>query len=164
MKTARLKLHLRERDDFKRFYDANTPNAALFVPVNDPPGAGDRVTVDLVFQGGPHVILNGRVVWRRATGDARTRAGVGVEVDENERSKLSYVLGYVRGGMLDVRVKRRLLVRLRVAYSTPRGKRVNFTRDLNEEGAFIQTSELSSLYIYSYKFVTFDTSEIIFII
>src|SRR5205823_6202267 len=74
-------------------------------------------------------------------GDARTRPGVGVAVDKSEKGKLGYILGYVRGGMIDVRDKRRLPVRLRVAYTSTRGRRVNFTSDLNEEGAFVRTAE-----------------------
>jgi hypothetical protein len=53
--------------------------------------------------------------------------------------------GYVRGGLLDVRERRRLPIRLKVAYSAPRGRRLNFTRDLNEEGAFVRTAEQLTL-------------------
>ena len=54
---------------------------------------------------------------------------------------MNYLLGYVRGGLLDVRERRRLPLRLKVAYTAPRGRRLNFTRDLNEEGAFVRTAE-----------------------
>ena len=47
----------------------------------------------------------------------------------------------MRGGLIDVRERRRLPVRLRVAYSGAKGRRINFTRDLNEEGAFVRTAE-----------------------
>jgi hypothetical protein len=40
-----------------------------------------------------------------------------------------------------MRERRRLPLRLKVAYSTPRGRRLNFTRDLNEEGIFVRTAE-----------------------
>jgi hypothetical protein len=36
-------------------------------------------------------------------------------------------------------------VRLRVAYTGQKGRRVNFTRDLNEEGAFVRTAEMLDL-------------------
>jgi hypothetical protein len=138
----RLKLHLIERSDFTKFQDPSAGGQGLFVPGNDPPGVGEPVTVEVVFQGGPRVLFHGVICWRRATGDARTRPGVGVSVDSAERSKMNYILGYVRGGLIDARERRRLPVRLRVAYSSPRGRRINFTRDINEEGAFVRASEL----------------------
>jgi Tfp pilus assembly protein PilZ len=137
---TRLKLHLLDRNDFHKYYDAQA--TSLFVAGGEPPSVGERATVEVVFQGGPRVLLHGSVLWRRATGDARARPGAGVGIDGAEHSKLRYLLGYVRGGLIDVREKRRLPVRLRVAYTGVRGRRVNFTRDLNEEGAFVRTSEL----------------------
>jgi Tfp pilus assembly protein PilZ len=136
---ARLKLHLLDKADFHKFHDGEGTD--LFVPGNDAPAVGGRVTVDIVFHAGPRVLLHGVVKWRRAAGNARTRAGAGIAIDEEERSKLTFLNGYVRGGLLDVREKRRLPLRLRVTYSSPRGRRINFTRDLNEEGAFVRTAE-----------------------
>jgi Tfp pilus assembly protein PilZ len=137
---TRLKLHLLERADFAKYHEG--PGAALFVPGAEPPNVGARVTVEVIFQAGPRVLLHGFVLWRRTTGDARARPGAGVGIDTSEASKLRYLLGYVRGGLMDVRERRRLPVRLRVAYSAAKGRRVNFTRDLNEEGAFVRTAEM----------------------
>ncbi len=137
---GRLKIHIVERNDFQRYQDASLGPSGLFVPTVEAQ-VGDRVVVEVIFQGGPRVLLLGTVKWRRATGDARARAGVGVEFQPSENAKINYVHGYVRGGLLDVREKRRLPLRLKVAYSAPRGRRLNFTRDLNEEGAFVRTAE-----------------------
>jgi Tfp pilus assembly protein PilZ len=144
---ARLKLHLLERTDFIKFHDPSLGPGGLFVPGTDTPGVGDPVTIEVVFQGGPRVLLQGIIRWRRTAGDARARAGIGVEFEASETAKLNYLHGYVRGGLLDVREKRRLPVRLRVAYhaSPSKGRRVNFTRDLNEEGAFVRTSEVLAI-------------------
>ncbi|MDB4969545.1 MAG: type pilus assembly PilZ [Myxococcales bacterium] len=139
---TRLKLHLVERADFHKYYD---PATGMFIPGADAPSVGERVTVEVIFQGGPRVLLHGAVLWRRTTGDARARPGAGVGIDGAEKSKVRYLLGYVRGGLIDVRERRRLPVRLRVAYSGVRGRRVNFTRDLNEEGAFVRTAEMLDL-------------------
>lgn len=136
---TRLKLHLVERTDFHKYYD---PSTGMFVPGNDAPSVGERVTVEVIFQGGPRVLLHGAILWRRTTGDARARPGAGIGIDGAEKSKVRYLLGYVRGGLIDVRERRRLPVRLRVAYSGARGRRINFTRDLNEEGAFVRTAEM----------------------
>lgn len=137
---GRLKIHLVERSDFARYQDASLGAGGLFVPSTEP-AVGTRVLVEVLFQGGPRVLLHGTVKWRRATGDARARAGVGVEFATSETSKINYLHGYVRGGLLDVRERRRLPIRLKVAYSAPRGRRLNFTRDINEEGAFVRTAE-----------------------
>ncbi|MCU1280834.1 MAG: type pilus assembly PilZ, partial [bacterium] len=75
----------------------------------------------------------------------RARPGCGIGIDGAEQAKIRYLIGYVRGGLIDVRERRRLPVRLRVAYSGLRGRRVNFTRDLNEEGAFVRTAEMLDL-------------------
>jgi Tfp pilus assembly protein PilZ len=144
--SSRLKLHLVERGDFAKFYDPNTPGGGLFVASADPPPIGTQRTVEVVFQGGPRVLLHGKVLWRRATGDQRARPGVGIGFDPTEQAKLSYIQGYVRGGLLDVRRKSRLPVRLRVAYVGPSGhRRINFTRDINDEGAFVRTAELPEI-------------------
>src|SRR3954471_16403121 len=140
---SRLKLHLVERGDFAKFYDPNTPGGGLFVASADPPPIGTQRTIEVVFQGGPRVLLHGKVLWRRATGDQRTRPGVGIGFDATEQAKLSFILGYVRGGLLDVRRRMRLPVRRPVPYPAPSGqRRINFTRDLNDEGAFVRTAEL----------------------
>ncbi len=137
---GRLKLNLVERSDFQRYQDPSLGAGGLFVPSVEH-GVGDRVLVEVIFQGGPRLLLHGTVKWRRTTGDARARAGVGVEFAASESSKINYLHGYVRGGLLDVRERRRLPIRLKVAYTAPRGRRLNFTRDLNEEGAFVRTAE-----------------------
>ena len=139
---TRLKLHLVDRQDFHKYYEAAS---GMFVPGAEPPNVGERVTVEVIFQGGPRVLLHGVVLWRRTTGDARARPGAGVGIDGAEQAKIRYLLGYVRGGLIDVRERRRLPVRLRVAYTGQKGRRVNFTRDLNEEGAFVRTAEMLEL-------------------
>ncbi|MGZ3439062.1 MAG: PilZ domain-containing protein [Polyangia bacterium] len=139
---TRLKLHLVDRADFHKYYEVAS---GMFVPGSDPPQVGERVTVEVMFQGGPRVLLHGVVLWRRTTGDARARPGAGIGIDGAEQAKVRYLIGYVRGGLIDVRERRRLPVRLRVAYSGQKGRRVNFTRDLNEEGAFVRTAEMLDL-------------------
>jgi hypothetical protein len=138
--SGRLKINLVERGDFQRYQDAALGNGGLFVP-NTEPGVGDRVVVEVIFQQGPRILLLGIVKWRRTSGDARARPGIGVEFSASETAKVNYLHAFVRGGLLDVRERRRLPIRLKVAYSAPRGRRLNFTRDLNEESAFVRTAE-----------------------
>ena len=137
---GRLKIHLAERSDLARYQDASLGTGGLLVPTIEP-NVGERVIVEVVFSDGPRVLFHGTVRWKRATGDSRTRAGIGVEFSASEAAKVNYLHGYVRGGLLDMRERRRLPIRLKVAYSAPRGRRLNFTRDLNEESAFVRTAE-----------------------
>jgi len=85
-------------------------------------------------------------MWRRPQlNDPRTRAGVGVQIHPSEKTKISYVNAWVRGGVIDKRDVRRLPVRLRVTYTARSGRRINFTRDLSEEGIFVCSQELLDL-------------------
>jgi Tfp pilus assembly protein PilZ len=45
----------------------------------------------------------------------------------------------VRGGLLDLRKKRRLPIRLSVTYGAVEGPATTFTKDINEEGLFLFT-------------------------
>jgi uncharacterized protein (TIGR02266 family) len=144
-RVSRLKLHLLARGDFAKYHTAGPSGSELFVPASEGCPVGTPVTVEVAFQAGPRVLLDGAVRWRRAAGDARTRAGLGVGVLPSEQAKLDYLLGYVRGGLIDMREKPRLPIRLRVTYSSLRGRRVSFTRDLSCEGMFVYASELPAL-------------------
>lgn len=139
---ARLKLNLVERGELARFWDGTVPGGQLFVPGLDPPKVGADSTVEVIFQGGPRILLQGKVAWRRATGDARARPGAGIAILPTESEKVRFLIGYTRGGLIDVRERRRLPIRLKVAYKASSARRISFTRDLNEEGAFVRSNEL----------------------
>src|SRR5262249_55734339 len=65
--------------------------------------------------------------------------GCTVAVSPADREKINYVNGFVRGGLLNLRERRRLPVRLEVTYGGIEGPCKTVTRDLNEEGVFILT-------------------------
>lgn len=142
------RLHLRvpTQEDWWKYYDPNISGGGVFCPSNEPPAVGAKVRVEITFVAGPRFILHGTVMWRRPQlNDPRTRAGVGVQVNAGDRSKVNYVSAWVRGGVLDKRDVRRLPVRLRVTYTARQGRRINFTRDLSEEGIFVRSQELLDL-------------------
>src|SRR5438477_572350 len=58
-----------------------------------------------------------------------------------ERDKINYLNGYVRGGLINLREKRRLPIRLAVTYGAVDGPATTFTKDLNEEGVFLFTDK-----------------------
>lgn len=126
---VRIELRLPDASDWIRVFDSR--DGTLFVARNPAPKVGTAVRIDLVVgQGGPRVIVRGTVISVRDGGSV-------VAVGPNERVKINYLNGYVRGGLLDLREKRRLPVRLPVTYGGVDGAMQTFTRDLNEEGVFV---------------------------
>jgi uncharacterized protein (TIGR02266 family) len=139
----RLRLRIPNAEDWQRFFDPNIAGGGVFCPIADPPEVGTEVRIEITFVSGPRFFVKGVVMWRRPQhNDPRARAGVGVKVDASERSKISYVNAWVRGGVVDKRDQRRLPLRLRVTYTARHGRRINFTRDLSEEGIFVRSQEL----------------------
>jgi uncharacterized protein (TIGR02266 family) len=142
----RLRLRVPNLEDWQRYFDPNISGGGVFIPTNEPPEVGTEVRVEITFVQGPRFFVKGIVTWRRPQlNDPRARAGVGVKVDPSERGKVSYVNAWVRGGVVDKREQRRLPVRLRVTYTARQGRRINFTRDLSEEGIFVRSQELLEL-------------------
>lgn len=108
------------------------------MPVAEPPVVGAEVRIDLlVEEGGPRVILTGTVLWRRADATTRDPAGCSVGLSAADREKVNFLNGYVRGGLLNRRERRRLPLRLQVTYGGLDGPIDTSTRDINEEGAFL---------------------------
>lgn len=140
-----IRLHLRVPGpgEWNRFFDPSIDGGGIFCPTTEPPETGTPVRIEITFISGPRFFLNGTVVWRRVNvKDPRARAGVGVKIVSEDLTKINYVNAWVRGGVLDKRELRRLPLKLRVTYSGRSGRRMNFTRDVSEEGLFIQSREL----------------------
>jgi len=126
----RIDLRLAAASDWIRVFDAR--DGTLFVAVSPAPSIGAAVRVDLIVgNGGPRIILRGTVITLRG------EEGCVVAVGPNERVKVNYLNGYVRGGLLDLREKRRIPIRLPVTYGAVDGPQNTFTRDINEEGVFV---------------------------
>ena len=96
---------------------------------------GATLQIDLEV-GGWAVTLRGTVVGERA--DPK---GVVVALGGSERDKINYLNGFVRGGLLNLREKRRLPLRLAVTYGAIEGPASTFTKDINEEGLFLFTDK-----------------------
>lgn len=107
----------------------------VFVPCSDPAEQGVAVRIDLDV-GGWLVTLRGTVVGHR---DEPT--GVVVALGGSEKDKINYLNGFVRGGLLNLREKRRLPIRLQVTYGAVEGPANTFTKDINEEGLFLFTDK-----------------------
>jgi uncharacterized protein (TIGR02266 family) len=135
---VRLTLALADKTEWVKVFDPR--GGGVFVATSEPPDAGTEVRVDLtVGGGGPRVILKGNVLWRRDEdgADGRSPRGCAVGLDVGDREKVNFLNGYVRGGLLNRRERRRLPLRLPVTYGGMNGPQKTFTRDINEEGAFI---------------------------
>ena len=119
-------------------------DSTIFVQHNDPPDVGQQARIDLTIGGegeGPKVILRGQVISRRVQGDAALPRGFSVALGAHEREKVNYLNGFVRGGLLNLRERRRLPLRLPVCYGGVSGPVDSFTRDINEEGVFIVSDD-----------------------
>lgn len=132
----RIDLRLTSQADWIKVFDPR--DGTVFVPMAKPIAIGEAVRVDLVVgDSGPTVILRGQVVAQRV----EPPSGVMIALAPSEREKVNYVNGFVRGGLLNLREKRRLPVRLNVTYGGTTGPCVTFSKDLNEEGIFVLTDQ-----------------------
>lgn len=142
-------LHLRVPtvEDWQKFFDPNISGGGIFCPTNDPPEIGSSVQVEVLFVNGPRFFVRGLVTWRRTQpGDQRARPGAGIQILPNERTKISYINAWARGGVIDKREVRRLPVRLRIIYTARSARRITFTRDISEDGIFLASQELLEIH------------------
>ena len=136
----RLTLPLVEKTDWLRAFDPR--GGGVFVATEKPPAVGEEVRVDLtITEGGPRVILKGNVVSRREKDEGEDRSGCHIGLLPDEREKVNFINGYVRGGLINRRERRRLPLRLPVTYGAIEGAKATFTRDINEDGMFILTEK-----------------------
>jgi uncharacterized protein (TIGR02266 family) len=131
----RLTLTLPERSDWVKVFDPR--GSSVFVATPSPPPLGEEVRVELhIIEGGPRVILKGKVTAHRPVSDGQGE-GAQIALMPSEREKVNFINGYVRGGLLNRRERRRLPLRLPVTFGGLQGAVQTYTRDINEEGLFI---------------------------
>lgn len=131
MAAVRLELRLSTQAEWIKIFDPR--DWTIFVPATQTIAEGESLRIDLDV-GGWLVTLRGTVVGHR---DAP--AGVVVALGGTERDKINYLNGFVRGGLLNLREKRRLPIKLSVTYGAIEGPATTFTKDINEEGLFLFT-------------------------
>ena len=127
----RLALTLASESDWIKVFDPR--DWTVFVAGSETARPNETVRLDLQV-GDWSVTLRGLVVTMRSDPD-----GIVVAMGPAERDKINYLNGFVRGGLLNLRTRRRLLVRLPVTYGAVDGPAKTFTKDINEEGAFLLT-------------------------
>lgn len=133
MGAVRLELRLTSQSEWIKMFDPR--DWTIFVPTDEEVENGTSLRVDLDV-GGWLVTLRGTVVGSRDAPD-----GVVVALGGSERDKINYLNGFVRGGLLNLREKRRLPIRLAVTYGAVEGPANTFTKDINEEGVFLFTDK-----------------------
>ncbi|HEU0036445.1 MAG TPA: PilZ domain-containing protein [Kofleriaceae bacterium] len=133
MGAVRLELRLANQSEWIKIFDPR--DWTVFVPTTatEQVEIGARLRIDLDV-GGWLVTLRGTVVGRR-----QEPSGVVVALGGSERDKINYLNGFVRGGLLNLREKRRLPIRLQVTYGAIEGPASTVTKDINEEGLFLFT-------------------------
>lgn len=132
MATVRLDLRLSNQSEWIKIFDPL--NWTVFVPSEQKVENGANVRVDLDV-GGWLVSLKGTVVNLRSEPK-------GLVVALTERDKINYLNGFLRGGLLNLRNKSRLPVKLAVTYGAVEGPAKTFTKDINEEGLFLITDKV----------------------
>jgi uncharacterized protein (TIGR02266 family) len=136
----RIDLQLADKADWVKVFDPR--DSTIFIPADDPAHVGEPIRLDLlVGQAGPRVILRGKVIARRMKGDASLPRGMSIALGPEEREKINYLNGFVRGGLLNLREMRRLPLRFPVTYGGIGGPCKTHTRDINEEGVFVITED-----------------------
>jgi hypothetical protein len=136
----RVDVRLQHKSEWIKVFDPR--DCTLFVALANPPAVGVTIRVDLAIgEVGPRVLLRGTVMRRHETAQGGFTAGCLVALGPREREKINYLNGFVRGGLLDLRERRRLPVRLPVTYGGIDGPCRTHTRDINEEGVFVVTEE-----------------------
>lgn len=134
---VRVEVRLKDRAEWVQLFDPR--DATVFVAHDDPPEIGQDVRIDLfVGDPGPRIILRGQVISRRVKGDNGLPRGFSAALGVEERAKTNWLNAFVRGGMIDLREKRRLPIRLEAEYTDGEPQKA-YTRDLNEEGVFVVT-------------------------
>lgn len=128
---VRLELRLGSHSEWIKIFDPR--DWTLFVPTEETVDNGSTLRIDLDV-GGWLVTLRGTVV-----GTRDEPAGVIVALGATEREKINYLNGFVRGGLLNLREKRRLPIKLSVTYGAVEGPATTVTKDINEEGLFLFT-------------------------
>lgn len=133
MGVVRFELRLASHSEWIKIFDPR--DWTVFVPTDETVENGSALRIDLDV-GGWLVTLRGSVVGMRDQ-----PAGLVVAVAGTEREKINYLNGFVRGGLLNLREKRRLPIRLQVTYGAVEGPESTFTKDINEEGLFLFTEK-----------------------
>lgn len=133
MGAVRLELRLNNQSEWIKIFDPR--DWTVFVPTDEPIENGRQLRIDLDV-GGWLVTLRGTVV-----GTREEPSGIIVALSGSERDKINYLNGFVRGGLLNLRRKSRLPVKLQVTYGAIEGPAKTFTKDINDEGLFLFTDK-----------------------
>jgi Tfp pilus assembly protein PilZ len=137
---VRFDLRLADKTDWVKVFDPR--DSTVFVATEAPPEIGRVARIDLALgEAGPRVILRGKVISRRLQRGGSVPPGFSVALGREEREKVNYLNGFVRGGLLNLRERRRLPLRLPVTWGGLHGPQETYTRDINEEGVFVVTEE-----------------------
>lgn len=136
----RVELKLADKSDWVKVFDPR--DFAVTLAGEKKARVGEEIRVDLIVgEGGPLVILRGKVLAHRDEPSGSAPAGTIVALGNDEREKVNYLNGFVRGGLLNLRERRRLPLRIPVTYGGVNGPQKSFTRDINEEGVFVVAEE-----------------------
>jgi hypothetical protein len=133
MGVVRFELKLGNHSEWIKIFDPR--DWTVFVPTDAPLDNGASLRIDLDVAGWL-VTLRGTVV-----GTRDDPPGMVVALGATEREKINYLYAFIRGGLLNLREKRRLPIKLHVTYGAVEGPANTTTKDINEEGLFLFTDK-----------------------
>ena len=137
--SARTDLQLASHADWLKVFDPREGTVRVKLPAVAELGATVRIDLT-VGDGGPVVVLRGEVVGVQEAGDESGITAV-VALGPTEREKINYLNGFVRGGMLNLRERRRVPVRLKITYGGVGGPVETTCRDISDDGIFVISDE-----------------------
>jgi PilZ domain len=129
----RLPINLAQPTDWIKIFDPT--DWTVFVRTASQAEPGTPVSLDLAVAGWSVSLLGSVVGSRGEEGDE----GLVVAVSSSEREKINYLNGFVRGGLLNHREKRRLPVALTVTFGDIDGAATTTTKDVSDDGVFLNS-------------------------
>jgi len=141
-----IKARYRDDTEFLAAYQSQFLHGGLFVPTTAEYQLGMQVVVEVRYPClRTPLSIRGFVAWRRPGRRSQMRGGIGVEFLASERNKRDFLLGAVRGEIVDImqRRHRRIPVQVRVQWriKEDRGRYSSQIEDIGEGGAFIRTTD-----------------------
>jgi hypothetical protein len=129
----RLPINLDQPTDWIKLFDPT--DWTVFVKTASQAAPGTPVQIDLAVAGWSVALLGSVVTMRNDEG----AEGLVVAIAASEREKINYLNGFVRGGLLNHREKRRLPASLTVTYGDIDGPATTTTKDISDDGVFLNS-------------------------
>jgi Tfp pilus assembly protein PilZ len=138
----------KDRREYARSVLPDLARGGLFIRTDEPMDVGAPIVLELCFPEIPEgIFVSGRIVWRRLPTRWKSAlpAGIGVEYDASEKTKVEFLADFVKGQLSQVRKRtRRLPIRMPARFQSI-GSAVEAsgeTRDIGRGGLFLASDTM----------------------